>query len=160
MTSHRPRLPRGFTLIELLVALAVLAILTSVGLAVTRPSHSARAAQAVRTAILWARTEAIWRGVPVSVTEVAGQGGFAVRLAANPAAPCSGGAALTQVALAEFPGVRLVAGLPRGLVWLPSGSGRTCSLGGVISSTIELTDARASARVVVSALGRARLEAP
>ena len=114
----------------------------------------------MRTAILWARTEAMWGGVAVSVTEATSGQGVVVRTAPDPANPCAAGTVLTRVLLAEFPGVRLEAGLPRGLVWLPSGSGRSCAGGGVISGTMVLADGRASVRLIISALGRVRLEAP
>lgn len=114
----------------------------------------------MRTAILWARTEAMWGGVAVSVTEATSGQGVVVRTATDPANPCTAGTVLTRVLLAEFPGVRLEAGLPRGLVWLPSGSGRSCAGGGVISGTMVLADGRASVRLIISALGRVRLEAP
>lgn len=165
--SRAPRRPRrshaagraGITLVELLVVLGVLAVLASAGLAFARPSLAMKAARAVRTTVLWARTEAMWRGAPMSVTELPGGAGLVVVAPADPAAPCGEGTPLARVALADFPGVRLVAGLPRGLVWLPSGSGRTCSGGGVISGTMLLADARVTISVVVSALGRVRLGA-
>lgn len=147
------------TLVELLLVLALLGVLASIAYAFARPSHVARAAGALRSAILFARTEAMWRGVPVSVTELPGGAGLAVRLAASAAAPCGGGSELLRAPLADHPGVRMAAGLPRGLVWLPSGSGRSCSGGGVISATIELADGRSAMAVVVSSLGRVRLEA-
>lgn len=150
----------GLALLELIVVLALLALLVSFAFALGRPSHARRAASAMRTAILWARTEAMWGGVAVSVTEATSGQGVVVRTAPDPANPCAAGTVLTRVLLAEFPGVRLEAGLPRGLVWLPSGSGRSCAGGGVISGTMVLADGRASVRLIISALGRVRLEAP
>jgi len=147
-------------MLELVIALALLATLASLAYAFGRPSHAARAARTVRAAILWARTEAMWRGLPVSITELADRSGFLVSAATDLERPCEGGTELTRVRLSEHPGVRLAAGLARGLVWLPSGSGRSCGGGGVISGTIELTDGRTGVRVIVSALGRVRLEAP
>lgn len=148
----------GVTLVELLVLLAVLAILFSVALAAARPDNTQRAAQAVRSAILWARANAIWRGVTVAVTDLAGGAGFEVRAAVGGAAPCSAGTELLQVRVGQHPGVSLLAGLPRGLVWLPDGSGRSCDGGGVISATIRLQGARRAVNVVVSSMGRVRLE--
>jgi len=122
---------RGMSLVELLVVIAVLALCLSLALAFARPSHALRAAEASRAAILWARANALWRGEAVSVTELPGGAGLVVRLEA---------------------------GLPRGIVWLPSGSGRTCDGGGVVSATLRLADARRRVAVVVSSLGRVRLE--
>lgn len=138
------------------MVVAVLGVLLSVAVAFARPSHAVRAGQAVRSTLLWARANAIWRGASVSVTESAG--GFVVRLAPAGGPPCEGGTEIAQVRLADHPGVMLAAGLPRGLVWLPNGSGRSCDGGGVISATVRLADARRSVSVVVSSLGRVRLE--
>ncbi|MFA5550805.1 MAG: GspH/FimT family protein [Trueperaceae bacterium] len=148
----------GLTIVELLVLLAVLSVLLSVAWAAARPDNTHRAAQAVRAAILWARANAIWRGVSVAVTDLGTGAGFEVRAATTGAAPCSGGAQLLQMRVAEHPGVSVLAGLPRGLVWLPDGSGRSCDGGGVISATIRLRGARHAVNVVVSSLGRVRLE--
>ncbi len=149
---------KGATLAELLLVLAVLGLLASVALAVSRPSHTTRAARALRSALLFGRAEAMWRSSAVTVTELPGGSGLVVRAAASEAAPCDGGDELFRASLSEHPGVRLSQGLPRGIVWLPSGSGRSCSGGGVISATMELTDGRSTVALVVSALGRARLE--
>ncbi len=149
---------RGMSLVELLVVIAVLALCLSLALAFARPSHALRAAEASRAAILWARANALWRGEAVSVTELPSGAGLVVRLADASGGHCTGGAELARVALADHPGVRLEAGLPRGIVWLPSGSGRTCDGGGVVSATLRLADARRSVAVVVSSLGRVRLE--
>lgn len=147
---------RAFTIIELLIVLALLGTLFSIASAVSRPSHAWRAARSLRATLLWARTEAMWRGEAVSVTELEGGGGLRVRLA--PGTECGSGPELTTAPLSEHPGVRLVAGLPRGVVWLPSGSGRSCDGGGVISATIRVADHRKEVAVIVSSLGRVRLE--
>lgn len=143
-------------MIELIVVLALLSAAFSVALAVTRPSNAWRAARALRAALLWARTEAMWRGEAVSVTELAAGGGLRINLA--PGAQCGGGPELAAARLDEHPGVRLAAGLPRGVIWLPSGSGRSCDGGGVISATIRVADHRTEVAVIVSSLGRVRLE--
>lgn len=147
---------RGFTIIELLIVLAILAACFSVALAVSRPSHAWRAARSLRVTLLRARTEAMWRGEAVSVTELAGASGFRVELAVG--GHCGTGPALFTAHLSEHPGVRLAAGLPRGVVWLPSGSGRSCDGGGVISATIRVADHRSEVAVIISSLGRVRLE--
>lgn len=134
----------------------MLGVLLSVAAAFARPSHAHRAAQAVRSAILWGRANAIWRGVGVTVTESGA--GFVVRLADAAGPPCAAGTELVRVRMSDHPGVAVVAGLPRGLLWLPNGSGRSCDGGGVISATVRVADARRAVNVVVSSLGRVRLE--
>lgn len=150
----------GVSLIELLVVLAVLGILLSLAYAAVRPSHVQRAGQALRSAILWARANAIWHGATVSVTELPGGGGFVVRLPEPGGGLCGPGKELLRLPLSDHPGVRLAAGLPRGLAWLPSGGGRSCDGGGVVSATIRLLDARGAAEVIISSLGRVRLQVP
>ena len=149
----------GLTLVELLVLLAVLGVLLSVAWAAARPDNAQRAAQAVRAAILWGRANAIWRGVSVTITDLGDGAGLVLRVADAAGPPCSGGSELTRVRMSEHAGVSLLAGLPRGLVWLPDGSGRSCDGGGVISATLRLQGARRAVNVVVSSLGRVRLEA-
>lgn len=141
----------------MLLVLAVLAVLLTVAYAFARPSNTQRAAQAVRSAVLWARANALWRGVSVSITQAGN--GFVVNTADSTGALCSAGQQLLAVPMSEHAGVSVVAGLPRGLVWLADGSGRTCDGGGVISATIVLADARRAFSVIVSSLGRVRVEA-
>lgn len=149
---------QGATLVELLLVLALLALFLSLALAFARPSHAVRAGEALRSTLVWARATAIWLGESVTVTELPDGAGFVVRTADVAGPPCAAGRELSRVRLADHPGVRLEAGLPRGLVWLPSGSGRSCAGGGVISGTVRLADQRRSVAVVVSSLGRVRLE--
>src|SRR5690606_38610410 len=141
MRSHRRH---GFTLIEVLVCLAVLGSLAAVGLAFARPAGDMRAATALKALLLWARAEALWQGAAVSVSEAPGGTAFEVRrLAAagasdagsGGAADCTTGEVIGRLGLSEHPGVRVATGFgPRGgLLWLPTGSGRSCSGGGVIS---------------------------
>lgn len=148
----------GLTLVELLVLLAVLGVLLSVAWAAARPDNAQRGAQAVRAAILWGRANAIWRGVSVAITDLGEGAGLVLRVADAAGSPCAGGWELARVRMSEHAGVNLLAGLPRGLVWLPDGSGRSCDGGGVISATLRLQGARRAVNVVVSSLGRVRLE--
>lgn len=148
----------GLTLVELLVLLAVLGVLLSVAWSVVRPDNAQQAAQSVRTAILWARANAIWRGVSVAVTDLADGAGLVLSVGHAADSSCSGGTELARVRMSEHAGVSLLAGLPRGLVWLPDGSGRSCDGGGVISATLRLQGARRAVNVIVSSLGRVRLE--
>lgn len=147
----------GVTLVEIVVVLAVLGVLLTVAYAFARPSNTERAAQAVRSAVLWARANAIWRGISVSITQSGN--GFVISAADDTGMLCTHGQQLVALPMSEHPGVSVVSGLPRGLVWLADGSGRTCDGGGVISATVVLSDTRRTYNVVVSSLGRVRVEA-
>jgi len=147
----------GFSLLETLVTLSVMAVLAALGLAAARPSPEAHAARALRALFLQARADAVWSGAPVAVVELPGGAGFAARRLAGD--DCASGEALATVRLREFPGVRVAQGLwSGGLYWLPTGAGRACSGGGVISGTVVLQGPLGSASVVVSSLGRVRVE--
>src|SRR5690606_33599255 len=146
----------GFTLVEALVALAVMGVLASIGAVVARPSPEVHAARALRALLLQARAEAIWSGTPVAVVE--DQGGFTARRQGEGAPACEG-PQLAAVRLRDFHGVVVSQGLwSGGLLWLPSGTGRACSGGGVISGTVELRGPFGRSSVVVSSLGRVRVE--
>ncbi len=148
----------GFTLVELLVAIAVAGVALGIGFLAARPSLEMRAAHAVRSLLLQARAQAVWTGASVAVVETAGGSALSMRVPETPST-CSGGRSLAGVRLSQFPGVRLVDGLRAGGVfWLPSGGGRSCAGGGVISDTLLLRGPRGSAAVVVSSLGRVRVE--
>src|SRR5690606_33956913 len=150
----------GFTLIELLVCLAVLGVVVGTGLAFARPAHDMRAATATKALLLWARAEAIWQGGSVAVTELPLGGGFVARLLPPGSSDCAAGEPLARVRLLDHPGVRVTDGFGGrgGIVWLASGSGRSCSGGGVISGYLRLAGLTSVSRVVISSLGRVRVE--
>lgn len=150
----------GFTVIELVVVMAVIAIVAAISLGFSRPSNEVRAANAVKGLLLVARLQALWQGVPVAVTPLPLGSGYAVSVGPfHPPGGCHGGTVVSRLLFAEYPGVRMTSGFPAGgLRWLPSGSGRTCDGSGVISTTLTLRGLRGAAVVVVSSLGRVRVE--
>lgn len=155
------RPPRsGFTLIEVLVCLAVVSVLLGIGFSLARPTFDHRAATATRSLLLWARAEAIWRGAPVAVTELPLGAGFIARLLPAGTSDCDAGDAAGSMLLVDHPGVRITQGFGgrRGIVWLATGSGRSCSGGGVISSDLRLAGLTGASHVVISSLGRVRVE--
>lgn len=149
----------GFTLVETLVVLAVTAVLLALALTYTRGGGTLRAAHALKASLLWARTNAVWSGVPVAVTELPGGAGLLLTQLGAGSTKCGNGSELARFRLRDYPGVTLAAGLPRGVVWLPDGSGRSCDGGGVISATMRLLGGQGGAKVVLSSLGRVRVEA-
>ncbi len=147
----------GLTLLEMLLVLALVAVAAGAVALALRPAAELRAAQALRGLLIAARHEALLRGASVAV--VGSTLGFVATAQAGDGAECAGGVDLAGLRLAEHPGVRVVSAWPTGgVVWLPSGSGRTCAGGGVISSTVVLEGVRGSAAVIVSSLGRVRVE--
>lgn len=140
--------------------MAVLAVLAGVAVSFARPAAELRAANALKGLLLFARAQALWQGVPVSVTQLPLGSGFAVaRGPFDAAGGCHGGEVTNRLLLTQYPGVRLTDGFATGgMQWLPSGSGRDCAGGGVISATLTLSSLTGAAQVVVSSLGRVRTE--
>lgn len=151
--------PHGHTLLELLVVLALTGLFTLWALQ-ARPSRVAAAVVALRSQMMQARFVAIERNTPVAVVFREGQASF-FTLAAGElsiAEACEAGEELVRLELSDFPGVRVDSVPSKGVVWLPSGNGRTCSGGGAFNQTIRLSDNVRSARVIVSRAGRVRSE--
>lgn len=148
----------GFSAVEVLVAMAILGVALAVGISVARPSLEMRAATAVRSLIMQARAQAIWRGASVGVFETDSGVAFAASSLGSDSS-CERSENIATLRLSQFPGVRLVDGIRAGgIYWLPSGGGRSCAGGGVISDTLVLQGQRGSAAIVVSSLGRVRVE--
>jgi len=152
----------GFTINELLVVLAIIAICASLFVGFARPSNEMRAANAVKSVLLFARAQALWLGVPVSVTELPLGSGLTVRRqppGVSGGCTNEGSSVVNRLLFSDYPGVRLAAGFRAGgLLWLPSGSGRGCDGSGVISSTLRVASLTGAAEVIISSLGRVRVE--
>ncbi|MBX3145009.1 MAG: GspH/FimT family pseudopilin [Trueperaceae bacterium] len=147
----------GFTLLELILVLGIVAVGAGGVASVLRPSAEMRAAHALRAQLVAARHEALLRGQSVGVVRVGD--GFVSRVQTGAQSPCLAGSELAHLDVADQHAVRVAEAWPSGgLVWLPLGSGRTCAGGGVISSTVILEGRRGRAAVVVSSLGRVRVE--
>lgn len=154
------RTPRGITLPELLVVLSILA--GSALLAVVNwPSPLGPASHALRSFISQARLEAVARNEPIAVVYDALNGQYLQRRSTGasyaPSELCSSGEVLRRLDLHEYRGVTL--GAPgNGLIWLPTGYGRTCLGGGAFNQTISLIRGKLEARIFVSRAGRLRTE--
>lgn len=150
----------GFTIPELLVAISILIALAAV-IALRWPSPLGPASNALRTFISQARLEAVARNEPVAVIYDTSAGQYQQRH--KPAGSysaselCSSGQVLRSLDLSEYRGVSL--GPPgNGLIWLPTGYGRTCLGGGAFNQTITLMRGGLEARIFVSRAGRLRTE--
>lgn len=150
----------GFTIPELLIALSILVAIAAM-VALRWPSPLGPASNALRTFINQARLEAVARNEPIAVMydTVSGQYQQRYMPAGSYSATelCSSGEVLRSLDLAEYRGVTL--GPPgNGLIWLPTGYGRTCLGGGAFNQTITLLRGGLEARIFVSRAGRLRTE--
>lgn len=159
LTRHARRLRcDGYTLLELLLVLALLGLFTTWAVH-ARPSRVGAAVVSLRTQVLQARFEAIERNSPVAVIYRAEEGSF-LTLAGDftIAEVCGDGVELARLRISEFAGVRVTNAPASGLVWLPSGTGRTCTGAGAFNQTISLVDSVREGRVIISRAGRVRSE--
>jgi len=153
-----PFVQRGFTVIEMLIAVAIAGILLAVGFVNLQAPAARLFANDVKAQIEQARFEAIRRNAPVAVVWEAGAGRFATRL--EPATPtvvaaCGGSQVLQTRLPTEYRNVTVDASAwPGGVVWLPSGQGRTCTGAPAIGGDIAITDGRSTRVVEVSVGGR------
>lgn len=148
----------GITMLELLVALGILGMVLTAGWVAARPHGAWHAARAARAFLLWGRLEAIWSGRQVAVV-AADRAGLVARSGGAQATEACGAAQVRSLRFGDFGRVTVVRSLRTGIVWLPGGGARACDGGGVISGTLVLADGARHVRVVVSSLGRVRLEA-
>jgi prepilin-type N-terminal cleavage/methylation domain-containing protein len=142
---------RGVTLIEMLWVLAVLAILAAGAIAAFRPGHARRSARAYVRTVQGARLAAL-AGTPVGVRWDDPDRRFVVREGGD----CTGA---VRGSLAPMPRVAVQRRLRDGVVWLPDGTGRACSGGGVYGGRVRFADRREAWDVVVASTGRLRIEA-
>ena len=124
----------------------------------SRPGRLGGAVAALRSQIAAARFEAIQRNVPVAIVVKDMQDSFLTLASSGVGPVCEEGAEVARLDLGEFPGVEVESVPPGGLVWLPSGSGRTCSGSGAFNQTIVLSEGKRTGRVIVSRAGRIRSE--
>ena len=146
----------GFTLLEIVITLTVAGLLAGGAALLARPGGALRAAQGARAFLLWARLEALWSGEAVAVVP-AGSPVLSARAGADAAAACAG-PERRRFELARYGRARVVQPLRAGIVWLPYGGARSCGGGGVISGRMILADGGGRADVIVSSLGRVRVE--
>lgn len=146
----------GVTLFEMIVVLAVVGVFASGAVLLARPGGALRAAQGARAFLLWARLEALWSGEAVAVVP-AGTPALSARVGADAPSACAG-PERRRFELARYGRTRVAQPLRAGIVWLPYGGARSCNGGGVISGRMILADGGARVGVIVSSLGRVRLE--
>lgn len=148
----------GFTLVEVVVVLAVVGVVVTGGVRLLRPNAALRAADAARAFLLWGRLEAMWSGRAVAVIPEGATGLEARSDAASEGIGACGGTPKRSLDLARLGRARVLEPLRVGVVWLPTGGARSCDGGGVISGRMVVGDRARRVAVIVSSLGRVRVE--
>lgn len=177
---NRPRNPpvypshRGATLLELVVLLAVTGLLVGAAWLLGRPSAARPLARALQAMLIEARLTAILGGRPVALVWLPGRvatepdasgagasdtGAFETRVHDALAEVCADGRPLERLEADRFGRARVESWPEGGVVWLPTGAGRTCRGGGVFNGSYQIVAGGARYRVSVASAGRVRLEA-
>lgn len=146
------RTGHGLTVLETIVVLAVLALVLGLAWAAWTPSAARRTARGYLQTVQGARIAAL-AGTPASVRWDPDRHAFLVRHG-DPG--CSGDPSDT---FAPVPPVAVTRRLRDGVAWLPDGTGRSCSGGGVFGGRVRFEDRTSAWDVVVASTGRLRLEA-
>lgn len=143
-------------MLELLVVLAVIGVIAAAGWRAVHPGAVALAAQGVRGFLRWGRLEAMWSGRVVAIVPT-GPGALSARVSDRVEEACLAPAFRT-FQMDPYGAVRVDRQFRSGIIWLPSGGARSCAGGGVISDRMILAGNGQRASVLVSSLGRVRVE--
>lgn len=146
------RTTTGLTLLEMVVAITMTLVLTISVARVVTPAPSRRAADAYVHAAQRQRLTALLTSTPMGMRYDPLTVQF-VRYAG--ASDCS---TPDTVTLPVPRGVSVTRTLRDGVMWLPSGSGRSCRGGGVYGGRIRFEDQREAWDVIVASSGRLRTE--
>lgn len=146
----------------MLVVLAVLGVLLGLGVSSLRAPDHVAAANAVRGFLQDGRVEAVKRNRAVVITFDAAERRFAMSVqATSGSVSCTSGlTALRDLDLdGDYGGVAATAALAGGgLVWLPSGTVRSCTVGTPGGATLAFQGRSGSRQVVVSEVGRVAVQ--
>lgn len=145
---------RGVTLLEILIVLAVLAVLTAGVAQLFLSGGGRRAAESYRAAAVAVRLRAL-AGTTGSIRWDPERDGFVLQTETTGDDICDGE---IRSLLPRPRHVAVTRHLRDGIVWLPDGTGRSCSGGGVYGGRLRFEDRDAAWDVVVSSSGRIRLE--
>lgn len=150
----------GFTLLEVIVAIAILGILLAIGAARFRGSDARAYSNDVKALVQQARFEAVKRNVPISVTWNAAADEFRTILPSDAGSPCSLGTVLATASHAGYRRVEVDPGFSdgQGIVWIPSGQARSCSMGAFSPTIARIADANQDYVVTVTLTGRVTIE--
>lgn len=152
----------GISIVEILVVLAILGVLLSFGVASLRAPDHVAAANAARGFLQDGRVEAVKRNRAVVITYDATGRTFVMSAQASSGnASCATG--LTQIGAfdldTDYGGVTAnVALAGGGLVWLPSGTVRSCTVGTAAGATVVMQGRTGTRQVLVSDVGRVEVQ--
>lgn len=153
---------QGLTIIELLVVIAVLGVLLSVSVTFINPPNTRVFAGEVKAAASQSRYEAVKRNRPVAFTWDSDAREFVTRFDdASRQVPdtCDGDTVLTTKSATQYRSMAVTTDMiGGGIVWLPSGQGRTCNGAPISGNTIDISDGSNSRSVTIAAGGKVSIE--
>lgn len=163
MDHAKKHFNHGFSILELLVTLAVLGILLSVSVVSLNPPNTRVFADELKAMIAQSRYEAVKRNRPVAFFWNAEEQAFTTRFDANSSqvsAACAGDDFLVTRSPTEYRNMTVTTrNLPtNGIVWLPTGQGRTCGGAPMTGSEIELADGNGVRVVDISIGGKVSIQ--
>jgi Tfp pilus assembly protein FimT len=143
----------------MLIVMAVIGILAAIGFVSLRTPGPQLFANDLRALVQQARHEAVKRNVPVAVRWDASGGRFVTTVSATESA-CGAGTELAQRSLAEYPRLTIATTFVdgEGVVWLPSGQARSCTLRAFDDAIATIGDGRTQRTVIVTLTGRVEIE--
>ena len=147
----------GITVIEMMVALAVLGILLGIGATRFRAAEARLYANDVRALVQQARFEAVRRNAPIAVIWDESDSAF-LTVRGSDAQPCEPTEVINRASAETYRRVSVDIEFDDGLVWLPSGSARSCGYGSFSEVIAIVADNYGSRRVTVTLTGRVTVE--
>ena len=152
------RRTRGFTLLELILAIAVIAILASIGASRFVAPEARLYANDVRALVQQARYEAIKRNVPIAVLWNEGERAFQAVIGTSDLTPCDVQSTFNWARADKYRRVDVAVQGDGRLVFLPSGQARSCNFGSLAPVIATIDDGRLSLEVTVTLTGRVTTE--
>ncbi len=153
---------RGFSTIELLIAIAILGTLMAMVYPLLRPPEARLMANEVKAMLQQARYESIKRNQPVAFVWFPDRQVFETRYnsaAATATTACAGDSTISTKAVSEYRDLSVTVNMPtNGIVWLPTGQGRSCTGGPMVSGDIAVHSGSTRLKVVATMGGKVSIE--
>lgn len=152
----------GMSMIEVLIVIAVLGILMGIGVSRISPPSSRLLSNDIKSMLYQSRYEAVKRNQPVAFVWDAQSQTFQVRLdeaSSDVADQCDGERVLVTKPVADYPRVSVTVDMAtNGVVWLPSGQGRTCAGAPMVAGQIRVTSGEKEKVVSFTLGGKVSIE--